>query len=279
MSARNPLRSARFGSLLAAGCLTLASTSLQAQIQQPPQQEQQQPPPREQQQEPLPPPEQREQQEPPEQQERQEQEPQRETRQPPQRQPGQMPPARQQAQGSGGGPQFNYTHAAVFVGDQELPSNGSSPEGDLIGLSGGMRMGESGFAQLEWQQGDYDELGERNFTELSFGFQENYTPRTSWYIGAGFVRDDWSDDELERDDGTFLRGRYGFRWRVTDGIETDLAVVYTRPQGSTEGDSEWSGDVGLSFYFGERFAVQARARDLDGLAPNASLGLRIEFDM
>ena len=241
----------------------------------PPQEE---PPEQEEEQQPLPP------QEPPEEEEQQRRLPQEE-QDTPQRQDQPLPPQTEerapagQAAARGGNPDmFSYTHVTLLGGDQDLGSGDDAPEGDLLGIAGGVQLGDAAFAQLEWHQGDYEDQGKRTLTELGIGFQEAYSERSSWFFSVGYLRDDWSADELERDDFTWLRGRYGFRWRVTDYIEIDMAAVYSRPAGSSDGSSEWGADAGISAYLGDRIALQFRGRDLDGIAPSTMLGIRVEFD-
>ena len=218
-----------------------------------------------------------------------EQEPQRqplpqEDRDTPQRDQQRLPPQGEQRVPAGQGASragnpglFNYTHLTVLGGDQQFSAEDDT-EGDLLGISGGIQLGDAAFAQLEWHEADYEELGERRLTELGIGFQEAYSERSSWFFAIGYLRDDWSATDLEREDFTWLRGRYGFRWRVTDYIEFDLSAVYSRPAGSSDGSSEWGADAGISAYLGDRVALQLRGRDLEGIAPSTTLGIRVEFD-
>lgn len=176
-----------------------------------------------------------------------------------------------------GGLHFNYTHVTLWSGSEELGEDG--PEGDILRLEASLATGGAGYVFLNWQEADHEELGERSTRELGFGFQEHYADRTSFFITVGYMQDRWDGDEDSWQEGNMLRGRYGLRARPTDRIELDGAIVYTRGTGSTDMDSLWSMDLGLSLYFTENIALRIAAQDLDGMQPTQSVGLRVEFNL
>ncbi|MEA5445885.1 hypothetical protein VCB98_08645 [Gammaproteobacteria bacterium AB-CW1] len=174
-----------------------------------------------------------------------------------------------------GGLDFDYSHISVWAGTEELDESGL--EGDSWRVEGAYETGESSYVFLNWQEGDYEELGSRVSRELGLGLHEHYADRSSFFVTLSYLQDRWSDDELSRSDWNLLRGRYGVRARPTDRLELDAAVVYSRATGSTDLDSRWSFDLGLSVYLGDNIALRAAGIDLDGLQPSTQLGLRVEF--
>lgn len=187
----------------------------------------------------------------------------------------QQPNERRAPQSRNGGLRFNYTHLTLWSGSEELGEDG--PEGDILRLEGALATGNAGYVFLNWQEADHEELGERSTRELGFGFQEQYSDRTSFFITVSYMQDRWDGDETLWQEGNMLRGRYGLRARPTDRIELDGAVVYTRGTGSTDMESLWSMDLGLSLYFTENIALRLATQDLDGIQPTQSVGLRVEF--
>ncbi|MCP1728377.1 hypothetical protein J2T60_002377 [Natronospira proteinivora] len=194
------------------------------------------------------------------------------------RQPGQerrQPPAQRSPQSQRGGLNFDFNHVTAWVGTEELEETGV--EADSWRLEGAIQAGDSSYLFLNWQEGDYEHRGERTAREFGMGLQEHYSDRAAFYLTVSYLQDRWDTAELDREDLNMLRGRYGIRARPTDRIEVDGAVVYTRGSGSTDIESQWSMDVGLSIYVTDAIAIRAAAMDLDGIQPSSMLGLRFEF--
>jgi len=182
---------------------------------------------------------------------------------------------RRQPQSQRGGLDFDFSHISAWVGSEELEESGQ--EADAWRFEAAFQGGGSSYLFLNWQQADYEELGDRTTREFGLGIQEHYTDRAAFFLTAGYLQDRWDAALLERDAANMLRGRYGIRFRPTDRIELDGAVVYTRGSGSTDMDAKWSMDVGLSIYVTESIAIRAAALDLDGIHPSNMVGLRVEF--
>ncbi|MDQ2070641.1 hypothetical protein [Natronospira bacteriovora] len=184
-------------------------------------------------------------------------------------------PNQRQPQSRSGGLSFRYDQVTIWGGTEDLDEDG--PEGDSLRLDVSLSTGPASYFYLNWQEGEYEALGERTTREVGFGFQEHYADRTSFFITAGYLQDRWSGDDEAWADGNMLRGRYGMRARPTDRIELDGAIVYTRGTGSTDMDSRWSMDIGLSLYFTDHIALRFSSLDIDGLQPTQLMGLRLEW--
>lgn len=209
-----------------------------------------------------------------------------------QRQQRQQRPRRQQSQrrpqsnndSQSSGDPFGYTHISAWTGTESIDD--SDREGDALRLNGAIHSGQHNYLFLDWQEGEYDDVAERRTREFGLGIAEQYSANTSFFFTLSYLQDEWDNPPADlgaltdgRDDESeFLRGRYGMRGRLTDRIEIDAAVVYTRASGSTEMDSRWSMDLGLSIYVTENIALRAVGTDLDGIRPSRMFGIRVEFD-
>lgn len=191
------------------------------------------------------------------------------------RQPRRQPGNRTQ---SGGRP-FNHTHITLWAGTEELDAElDSTAEADALRFTGAIRSGNNNYLFLDWQEGEYDTDTMRTTRELGMGVAEQYSASTSFFFGISYLQDQWENAiASQEDDREFLRGRYGLRMRATDRIELDGAVVYTRGTGSTDFDSRWSMDLGLSIYLTDNIALRAAGTDIDGIRPAQMYGLRVEF--
>jgi hypothetical protein len=168
---------------------------------------------------------------------------------------------------------FGYSYLDLLVGSQEhhdLDEDGDTRRLDLsVGGEG------AAYLYLGWQRTDFDEFGDAELREFGLGFQEQYTAQTSFYVLLSYGQERWDDENLGAD-GSFYRGRYGFRTRPWDRVEFEGAVVYTRGRDNAQ-ESSWSGDLGLSIYLADNFALRAMARDLDGAHPSLFAGIRLGF--
>jgi len=175
------------------------------------------------------------------------------------------------------GKRFNYTHLTAWVGSEELDETGI--DADAWRVDGAIQAGDTSYFFASWQEADYEERGERTTREIGFGIQEQYSSRSSFFLALGYLQDRWDqgEDGFNRDAINMLRGRYGMRAKTTDRIELDGAIVYTRSAGSSDMDSRWSLDVGLSIYLTDNVALRAAGLDLDGIQPSTLFGLRVDF--
>gem|GEM_PF-6700966 len=186
-----------------------------------------------------------------------------------------QPPAQRSPQSQRGGLNFDFSHLSAWVGTEELGETGV--EADNWRFEGAIEAGDSSYLFLNWQEGDYEARGERTTREFGLGLQEHYSDRAAFFLTISYLQDRWDAGILEREDLNMYRGRYGMRGRLTDRIELDGAVVYTRGSGSTDMESQWSFDAGLSIYVTESIAIRAAGLDLDGIQSSSMLGLRFEF--
>jgi hypothetical protein len=183
-----------------------------------------------------------------------------------------------------GGRTFNYTHVSLWTGTEELDGERNlnpNPEADAMRFTGAIRSGRSNFIFLDWQEGEYDTDSIRTTRELGMGVAEQYSASTSFFFGVSYLQDQWENPGSpigsNEDEREFLRGRYGVRMQATDRIELDGAIVYTQGTGSTNFDSRWSMDLGLSVYITENIALRAVGTDIDGIRPAQMYGVRVEF--
>lgn len=199
------------------------------------------------------------------------------TRQQRQQRQQREPRTQRQATPQRGGERFAYSHLTAWVGSETLEENDHTLEADVWRLDGALASGNTSFLYGSWQEADYGELGQRTVREIGFGVHEHYTSRSSFFLNLGYVQDRWEEGAFNRDSADMLRGRYGLRGKLTDRIEIDGAIVYTRGSGSTDMESRWSTDVGLSIYLTDNFALRAAGLDLEGIHPTTSFGLRLNF--
>ncbi len=121
----------------------------------------------------------------------------------------------------------------------------------------------------QWNRLDFTTLsGSHNLYGVGVGAHQAYNPDTSFYIDAGFFRDQLSASLGSRVDD-FWRVNYGFRYKATTAIELDAAIFTER---STDfGRRPFGERLGFGLDFGPITFQVAGEHTADGNRSDISL--------